>query len=166
MNRLNGYCLSLVAMSFVSWIAGCSGESHLATEPVQGLVTLDGQPVPEATVMFVPVTEGQGLPATGQTDAQGVYRLTAANAQDATAKAGAGTRPGEYFVGVIKSVSETPMSEEEAFEKGVKYVAPPPGQTPKVNHVVPQKFNDPKNSGIKVTVKEGENDIPISLASS
>lgn len=165
MNRLNGFCLSLVAMFCVTWITGCSGESHMTTEPVQGIVTLDGQPVADATVMFVPVTQGQGLSATGQTDAQGVYRLTAANSQDTTAKAGAGTLPGEYFVGVLKSVSETPMSEEEAFEKGVKYEPLPPGQTPKVNHVVPQKFNDPKNSGIKVTVKEGENDIPIVLSS-
>ena len=30
-------------------------------------------------------------------------------------------------------------------------------------HVVPEKYNIPSESGIKVTVKEGANNIPIEL---
>jgi len=166
MNPLNGYRLSHVAMFCAILFAGCSGGSKLDTEYVEGVVTLDGTPVAEATVMFVPVTEGQGVSSTGMTDAQGVYRLTAANVGDVTAQAGAGTLPGEYYVGVTKSISETPMSEEEAYEKKVPYVAPRPGQAPKMTHVVPEKYNSPQKSGIKVTVKEGKNDLPIQLSSS
>ncbi len=87
MNRLNGCRVSSVATLCAILIAGCSGGSTLRTESVEGVVTLDGQPVAEATVMFVPVTEGQGLSATGMTDAKGVYRLTAANKGGATAQA-------------------------------------------------------------------------------
>jgi len=161
MKSLNCRLLCLGAILFV----GCSGGPSLDTEYVEGVVTMDGQPVAEATVMFVPVTEGQGASATGMTDANGVYKLTAANVGGVTAQAGSGTLPGEYYVGVIKSVQETPMSEEEAFEKGIPYVAPQPGQAPKVTHVVPVKYNDPKQSGLKATVKDGKNDIPITLTS-
>jgi hypothetical protein len=166
MHRLN-YGLLVVGLATCALaVSGCpGGEGVLDTEYVGGVVTLDDTPVPEATVMFVPVTEGQGTSATGRTDAEGVYTLTAADTGEATAETEGGTLPGEYYVGVIKSVSEVPMSEEEADAKGVEYVAPTPGQEPKVTHVVPQRYNDPKTSGLKVTVKAGDNDIPIKLTS-
>ena len=166
MHRPN-YCLLLLGLAACAVaVAGCPADTAVVdTEYVEGVVTLDGTPVPEATVMFTPVTPGQGLGATGQTDANGVYKLTATTTGDATAEAGAGTLPGEYYVGVIKSVTETPMSEEEAYEKGVKYVPLEPGQEPEVTHVVPVKYNDPKSSGIKKTVEAGSNNIPIELTS-
>lgn len=166
MHRLN-YCLLLLGLAaFAVAVAGCpGGGSVVDTEYVEGVVTLDGTPVPEATVMFVPVNEGQGLSASGQTDASGVYKLTAANPGEATAKPGAGTTPGEYYVGVTKTVTETPMSEEEAFDKGVEYKPLAPGEAPELTYVVPQKYNDPKTSGLKKTVTKGSNDIPIELTS-
>lgn len=163
MSRLNGglfaFCLALWCIAS----AGCG--SAVSTEYVEGVVTLDGSPVADATVMFTPVDAGQGAPATGITDANGVYRLTAVVVGEARPTAGAGTLPGEYFVGVIKSVTETPMSEEEAYKKGVPYVAPRPGQVAKTTHVVPQNYNDPKQSGLKVTVQAGKNSIPLELKS-
>lgn len=166
MHRLNYGLLLLGLAACALGMTGCpGGVAVLDTEYVKGVVTLDGKPVPEATVMFVPVTEGQGTSATGRTDASGAYQLTAANTGGAAATAEAGTLPGEYYVGVIKSVTETPMSEEEAHEKGVKYVAPSPGAAPKMTHVVPQKYNNPRESGLKVTVQEGSNDIPLELTS-
>ena len=162
------FCGGLVwgAMIGALLLAGCSGGGALTTEYVEGVVTFDGQPVAEATVMFVPVAEGQGLSATGMTDAQGVYRLTAANLEGKTAAPGTGTLPGEYYVGVIKSVSETPMSEEEAHEKGVPYVATQAGEAPPITHEIPQKYNNPKESGLKATVQSGKNTIPLELTSS
>ena len=156
-------CLGTALCALV--FSGCpSGGASLGTEYVEGVVTLDGNPIADATVMFVPVTEGEGLSATGQTDASGVYKLTAANMGGETAAAGGGTLPGEYFVGVIKSVSEEPMSEEEAFEKGIPYTAPDPNVAPKLVHEVPTKYNNPRESGLKVTVKAGKNDIPLQLS--
>lgn len=166
MHRLNYRLMLLGLAACAVAITGCpSGGAVVDTEHVRGVVTLDGEPVPEATVMFSPVTEGQGMAATGNTDANGVYELTAASTGEGAAKAGAGTLPGEYYVGVIKSVTETGMSEEEAHEKGVEYVAPAPGEAPEVTHVVPVKYNSPKDSGLKVTVEAGSNDIPIKLTS-
>jgi hypothetical protein len=163
MSRLNGGLLLLCLVSWFVALTGCG--SAVSTEYVEGVVTVDGKPVAEATVMFTPVTQGQGAPATGTTDANGVYKLTAVTVGEAKPTAEGGTLPGDYFVGVIKSVSATAMSEEEAYEKGVPYVAPRPGEVPEMKHEVPQKYNDPKTSGLKVTVQAGKNTIPLELKS-
>lgn len=163
MDRLNSWLRFLAVSACAVGLTGCPGNSSLTTEPVEGVVTVDGTPVPEATVMFVPVTEGQGTPATGMTDANGVYKLTAAISGETTAVPQGGTTPGEYYVGVVKTNIESPMGEEEAQAKGIPYVAPDSYAPPKATYVVPQKYNDPKLSGLKVTVKEGENNIPLEL---
>lgn len=36
---------------------------------------------------------------------------------------------------------------------------------PEVTFLVPQKYNSPRQSGLKVTVQEGDNNIPIELTS-
>ena len=61
---------------------GCGGDEAetVSTEMVEGVVTLDGRPVEGATLTFVPVTEGFGAAATGMSDAEGKYRLTAVGA--------------------------------------------------------------------------------------
>lgn len=131
----------------------------MKTEEVEGVVKLDGQPVPDAQVTFVPVKDGVGLPATGMTNSEGKYRLTAQGSGD-RGQAGAGTLPGEYYVGVVKdSIPSIPTSEEAV---GPGKTRPSGGE---LTHVVPQKFNVPQNSGIKQVVKEGKNDIPIELTS-
>ena len=54
------------------------------------------------------------------------------------------------------------VSEEEAEEKGEEFEMPE-GETDELTHVVPERYNIAKDSGIKVTVKDGANDIPIPL---
>ena len=146
-------------------VAGCPGGTALPVEPVEGVVTLDGEPVPAATVEFVPVTEGEGMSAYGMTDEQGVYRLTAVGTEEAEAPHGGGTLPGEYYVGVTKSVADVPMSAEEAAELGVEYQPPAYGQSPQMTYVVPRRYNRPRDSGIRVTVEPGQNTIDLELTS-
>lgn len=147
-------------------LVGCSSKgTSVKTQPVKGLVTLDGTPVAGANVTFVPATAGQGMSAAGYTDENGIYKLTAMATGDATAEAGAGTLPGDYVVSISKTVADTPMSEEEAEEKGVKYTPPAVGKGPTVENVIPTKYKIPKTSGLTATVKEGENDIPFELSS-
>ncbi len=57
----------------LSLVVGC-GESGPELVDAQGIVTLDGKPLPNATVTFSP-TNGQGSPAYGVTDAMGHYTL-------------------------------------------------------------------------------------------
>jgi hypothetical protein len=168
MHRLTYYprwgCLAACLVFFT----GCSGSPTLDTEPVEGVVTLDGTPVSGATVMFVAVNEGQGMSANGYTDENGIYRLTAVDTKGAVAEAEGGTLPGEYYVGVVKSETEAQMSAEEAYKQGVKLESSSGSSAPKapeVTHIVPQKYNNPRQSGLKVTVQEGKNNIPIELSS-
>ncbi len=68
--RYNLECWMAMALLFIA-VAGCGGRSDLAT--VSGTITLDGAPLPDAMVMFTPITGGR--PAAGRTDAQGRYEL-------------------------------------------------------------------------------------------
>ncbi|HEX7448331.1 MAG TPA: Ig-like domain-containing protein [Pirellulales bacterium] len=145
-------------------LLGCGEKPKpVATEFVEGIVTLDGKPVEDATVTFAPVSEGAGASASGRTDPAGKYTLTAVGAGKG-AQAGGGTLPGEYYVGVQKDqYPDIPGSDQPDYEPPKSEGRP---QAPTLTHIVPQKFNDPRKSGIKVTVKAGKNDIPIELKSS
>lgn len=158
---------ALLILGILSWavLPGCAEKKKtLATELVEGVVTLDGQPVAGATVTFTPVQDGAGAPATGTSDSAGKYTLTAVGNKAAGAQAGAGTLPGEYYVGVLKDeMPQEPGSGDEGYKLPSSDTPP---TSPTITHVVPQQYNNPQTSGIKVTVKSGKNDIPIELKSS
>lgn len=178
MNLSKSLCWKTLAASLLTAAIGCGpgGAAAVKTELVEGVVTLDGQAIEGATVTFVPVQEGTGAAATGLTDAEGKYRLTAVEAGPG-AEAGAGTLPGEYYVGVLKDtfpgVPDTGGEQEIVDQESVKEEtveeeplgADPSSAEGEIKHVVPQKFNDPRTSGIKKTVEPGKNDIPIELTS-
>jgi len=109
-------------------------------ENVEGIVTLDGQPVADATITFVPVNDGQGTAATGITDENGDFRLTAAG--ESTAEPSTGIPPADYYVGVVGAIRR----ETEESETGV-----------------PKKYGNPKESGLRFTVEAGRNKIHIEL---
>jgi len=73
--------------------AGCGGNGLVT---VTGKVTLDGQPLSDATVIFVPV-EGANKTTTpgGRTDESGVFYLMTREPND-------GAMPGEYNVTITK----------------------------------------------------------------
>jgi hypothetical protein len=152
----------LLPAAFLCGIAsigcGAKGVPTVKTEMVEGIVTLDGKPVPGAMVTFVPVQDSAGAAATGTSDEAGKYHLTAISSGK-RGEVAAGTLPGEYFVGVLKD--EFPdLDRLRSQESGTVS-----DTDIKVVHVVPQKFNDPRTSGVKVSVQSGKNDIPIELKS-
>ena len=61
------------AWSLVLCLAGCGGPEHPPVGSVSGVITLDGQPLADATVMFQPA---DGRPSQGVTDKAGKYSLT------------------------------------------------------------------------------------------
>ena len=65
---LSGLCLALL-------ISGCSGTDD-GYGRVQGVVKLDGEPLPDATVEFTPVN-GVGMTTYGRTDSRGEYDMMA-----------------------------------------------------------------------------------------
>jgi hypothetical protein len=80
--------------------AGC-GNRNLSK--VEGVVTLDGEPLQGALVSFVPV--GQGRAASGLTDSNGYFRLTTLSTDD-------GAVPGEYKV--IIAYDDNPEERKDA----------------------------------------------------
>ena len=85
MRKLYLLCLSLA-------VCGCGSGS--GTVPVSGVVKLDGQPLKNASVSFVP--EGDGKQATGTTDEAGKFALSTVNPRD-------GAIPGKYKVVIEQS---------------------------------------------------------------
>ena len=114
----------------VCLFAGCGGGTDDGPElaPVWGTVTLDGEPLVEARVIFTPA--GGGRAAIGVTDDRGVYKL--AYVADRM-----GTPPGEYVVKI--STYREPEEDEESGE-----------MSPTRPETVPAMYNQP--STLRVTV--------------
>jgi hypothetical protein len=111
--RLSSVCVGIVLLAGT----GCGGSGKPV--PVQGVVTLDGSPLPRATVLFLHQDAG-GRDANGFTDADGVFRLSTFKTDD-------GALPGKYKV-IIQPVAEieespTDLKRPEDFQReGAKRV--------------------------------------------
>jgi hypothetical protein len=78
--RLTGWthgAAILVGLLTLASVAGCGG-SNLTVAPVSGTVTLNGQPLPNAFIMFEPIESGGTNTPTsnGRTDDKGHYVLS------------------------------------------------------------------------------------------
>lgn len=125
-------------------ILACTGCSGLVA--VQGEVTLDGLPVPNAKVMFMPAAGGR--PAEGSTDATGKFRLTTNSPHD-------GAAAGEYVVTVTARTIEyeAQSSKEQGYvEKAVWHA--------------PEHYSHPSQSGLKAIVDSKKPQVKIELKSS
>lgn len=130
-------------------IIGC-GSSGPEMAPVTGVVTLDGAPVADAAVMFMP--EGGGRPATGVTDAEGKFALE-------TAEPGDGALIGKHKV-TVTGVKVTGM---QATEDGLSGVVDP--SQIKEEWFVPQKYSKPETSGLTQEVTGDMPPVELKLVS-
>lgn len=141
--KLSGaICIAIV----IGVSAGC-GTGAISTDIVQGTITLSGAPVEGANVMFSPVTQGQGAPAYGRTDAQGHYKL-----QTHQGAVDAGTTPGEYKVTVSKI---------ETVGTG-KFATTPEGTKEEVTEskdALPMKYKSDKDTPLRATVEAGKTNV-------
>lgn len=134
---------SLLLLPLITFlIAGCGGGPDDAPKTVEvtGIVTMQGNPVADASVVFIPKS---GPSAVGSTDATGKYSLK-------TGKA-IGAIPGSHLV-TITSGGEIPMpGTEEAKADQAKPLIPP-------------SYGDPKKSGLSAEVQDsGANVIDFKL---
>ncbi|HEY1188342.1 MAG TPA: metallophosphoesterase [Gemmata sp.] len=113
-----------------------------ATFPVSGKLKLDGKPLPGATVAFHSfnkTTEKYAYVCDGLTDASGRFVVTTYAKFD-------GAPAGEFVVTVSKSAKGGFNDEETG------------GKT-----VLPEKYATPATSPLKVTIKDGANDVELEL---
>ncbi|MFM8283308.1 MAG: hypothetical protein ACKOCW_07085 [Planctomycetaceae bacterium] len=144
-------CIAIVAAA-----AGCSGgPKRPPTVKVTGKVTMNGTPVPGATVSFQPSATG-GRAAVGITDGAGQYVLT-------TFEAGDGAIAGDYGVAIVKSetgaaagLSSNANSDDYVPPEGLK--EPPPAKS-----LIPPRFGSPRESGLRATVGGGSTTFDFDL---
>lgn len=111
------------------------------THPVSGKVTIDGKEMQGVTVTFYAFnenTEKYNSIADGLTDTKGQFQLSTYGRFD-------GCPAGEYVVTVVRT--------------GKGYYT---DETPEKN-LLPEKYTTPKTSPLKITIKEGTNDVNLEV---
>ena len=116
--------------------------------PVSGTVTMDGKPVAEAAVMFIP--QFPGRPGVGRTDAAGKFQLT-------TVKANDGVLAGKYKVTVTLQKVTGFVADKDGLSGGVA----PEGI--REEWIVPQRYSNPETSGLTAEVREGMQPVTLAL---
>ena len=143
--------------------AGCGGLPKPIK--VKGIVTLDGKPVPGATVTFTPVDEGRV--ASGRTDDDGSFRLTTFATDD-------GALPGTYKVVVMvqdaddKLVGRSPGTFTEEEKRESRMTMTPKGKKmaalKKPRSTLPKIYSDVKQTPLQQVVPPS-GDIELALRS-
>lgn len=126
----------IVGASLVA-LAGCRGENVPGLGRVTGTVTLDGQPVADASVLFEGAKPGEP-PSLAKTDGNGVYELYYSRGHR-------GATIGEHAVYI--STYRAPTDEDPQPKK----------------ETIPAKYNG--KSELKATVNRGQNNIDFALQS-
>ncbi len=128
---------------FLSLFAGC-GDAVPKTIPVTGLVTIDGSPLQQGTVIFMPVESSDDGPsriATGVVQSDGTFSLS-------TFANGDGAIIGEYQVAID---ARGPISTENFGEEAAS--------------AVPSRYASPATSGLTVSVTHEMNACNFELLS-
>lgn len=131
-------------------IGGGCGPGRPTIVPISGSVTLDGKPVPQATVLFIPVAGG--VPARGSTREDGSFSLT-------TFAEGDGAIAGRHSV----AISKMKVTGVEATEDGLL----PASASGEVRTIwlTPQKYADATTSGLEVDVIRDMGPVALALES-
>jgi hypothetical protein len=124
-------------------LAGCNS-SGLNLASVEGVVTLDDKPVPEAAGLFLPDDPAMGPPASGTTDAEGRFTLNTVNWP--------GAPVGSHKVAISRD--ETKIIPQR---RGFPLY--------KTTYLIPPKYADTQSSGLVANVTDGENTLNFSLSS-
>lgn len=149
MSILNRSIIPLVAFSGVLLTLGCGGtvEGEYPVTPASGSVKYQGQPVPDARVIFYPADTDKPA-ATAITDEAGNYELTTYNPSD-------GAVAGSYTVTIRKT---------EDVDIGDEPIDPREGQKMRSKSLIPPQYGIPTESRLTATVTEGgSNEFPFDL---
>lgn len=133
---------------------GCGDATKPSLISVTGTVTKNGKPVDKAQVAFI--NDKAPRHATGETDAQGKFRL-------GTLVPGDGAVAGDNVVIVTKSVSKATASNAPPSPEELAKTAAGGMKTDKVD-MLPALYADPKTSPLRATIKgDGKDDFTFDL---
>ena len=130
-------------------LLGC-GESPPPIIPAQGVVLLNGAPLPKAKVRFIPqIKFGPEYIAIGETDDQGKYTMKC--------KGQPGACAAEHLVLVEEADIPANLQGEAVQRQLAVYLRA------LKNRPIPQTYASPVSSPLKVTVKEGQTEYNLEL---
>jgi hypothetical protein len=144
--------ISVIWAGLVINHVGCGGGASIGgLVPVTGTVTLDGQPLTGAQVVFVPAGEGARA-CSGTSDSTGKYALITNTDK--------GAMPGSYKVTVshLVGLDGKPITK---FEEGMDITQLEASGQVKQN--LPTKYSDSQQTELKFEVKAGKNEYNIDM---
>lgn len=124
----------LAGLLLIVIASGCGGADGPEIASVRGTIKMDGEPLPNATVLFIP--QAGGRPAGARTDENGEYELNFGSGRQ-------GAIPGENKVRI--STLSDPMPDEEG------------NMVPGSPEKVPRQFNTATT--LTFTVEDGKENI-------
>jgi len=135
-------------------LSGCS-KSPPPAVPVEGVVTLNGKPLPNAEVQFVPMIKGFGAEyiAIGTTDEQGHFTLTCANGQE-------GACACENKV----TVTDPPTPESGRGMSGQAQMAAARFKAALKNRPIPERYGNLAQTPLSITVTADRKDYKLELS--
>jgi hypothetical protein len=130
-----------VLVGLILFLLGCNSSG---ISPVAGQVLLDGAPLPNASIQFVP--QGTGRDATGATDAEGNFTMSTNEPRD-------GVMAGTYKV-VITARATAPAQQFASADEAMRAAAVAKPMPP--NSIFPLKYTraDQTPLTIEVPVKD------------
>ena len=144
---LTRYFPCSVLLLLLTVVPAC-GPSGPRPVPVSGTVTVDGQPMAGASVMFMPQSTGQ--PGVGVTDEAGKFRLTTGSSQE-------GVLPGAYKVTVTLYKVTGFVTDKDGLSGGIA----PEGI--REQWLIPQRYSSPQTSGLTAEVRDGMEPVQLAL---
>lgn len=138
--------LAWVTIGFSAAISGCASRDQVRLVPATGRVTLNNDPVVDASVIFEPASPSKGKLATGRTNAQGEFVLYTDNR--------AGAVCGNYKAAII-SANATTVAGPKSTRIPTRDPSIPsqPGQSN--GGPVPERYGTPDMSGLAFEVSAG-----------
>ena len=132
------FALGLLFLSGSALLSGCNRSNLPRTVKAEGIITLDGTPVANATISFI--SEKYTYHATGNTNDQGRFAMRAFQEKP-------GAVPGDYKVEILKSVvgSTTTSANDDAAVVNLR-------------NDLPMKYSSIVTSGLTVTVPDKDTD--------
>lgn len=152
----------LLATSVLAMCLGCGGKGMVDVHPK---FTVDGQPLPDASITFVRQSDEGGRASFGVTDSNGVAQMTTFEPYD-------GVLPGTYSVVVIKAPENAYTFEEEAVDptdpslllqgSAMREMRQTTRQK-RVRSLLPEEYTDPGTTPLECTIDSSTKDLVFDI---
>jgi hypothetical protein len=151
------FILAIFIVVLFLTLLGCGGSDQLARAPVTGNVTLDGDPVSEATILFRPEV---GRAGTGKIENGEIVAASTYGIND-------GIVLGTHKVAIQPIPSDPPPAPSRIQGDNITPIPSPVEnqRPPRATVDIPAKYRDIDRSGLTIEIKEDGNELSLELTS-